>query len=95
MDENGEPRTVSVVTVIVDPEQAEKLVLASTQGRIQMALRNTQDLENVETRGERVGELFTGTAPPRSAVRSGTSAPSSAPSVLEIFQGGVRTIISY
>ncbi len=57
-DEDGKPMTVTVVTVLVTPEQAEKLVLASTQGRIQMALRNMLDLDEVDTPGERVSGLL-------------------------------------
>ena len=35
--------SVSVVTLLVDPEQAERLTLASTEGKIQLALRNPLD----------------------------------------------------
>jgi pilus assembly protein CpaB len=95
-DENGEPQTVAVVTVLVDPEQAEKLVLASTQGRIQMALRNPLDLEAAETDGERVSRLFADAPRPTgSTVRTGAAPASSEPTVLEIYRGGVRTLISY
>jgi pilus assembly protein CpaB len=94
-DENGEPQTVAVVTVLVDPEQAEKLILASTQGRIQMALRNPLDLEAAETDGERMSRLFSDARRPVSTVRTGAAPTSSEPTVLEIYRGGVRTLISY
>lgn len=42
-DPNGKPQTVSVITVLVNPTDAAKLALASTQGKIQLALRNTVD----------------------------------------------------
>ncbi len=94
-DEDGKPMTVTVVTVLVTPEDAEKLVLASTQGRIQMALRNTLDLETVETDGERVSSLF-GTRRPGATVRTGTTAATNnSPSIIEMYKGGVRTLISY
>ena len=38
-DEN-KPMQVTVVTLLVNPEQAERLALASTEGKIQLALRN-------------------------------------------------------
>ncbi|GAA3532934.1 Flp pilus assembly protein CpaB [Zobellella aerophila] len=41
-DENR-PKLVRAVTLEVDPEQAEKLVNASSNGRIQLALRNPAD----------------------------------------------------
>jgi pilus assembly protein CpaB len=43
---DGKPMPdASVVTLLVSPEDAEKLTLASTQGRIQLSLRNPLDLE--------------------------------------------------
>ena len=42
-DQNGKPQTVPVVTLLVSPENADKLAMASTQGKIQLALRNTVD----------------------------------------------------
>ena len=56
-NEEGEPMLVTVVTVLVTLEEAEKLVLATNQGRIQMALRNTLDLEEIETPGERASQI--------------------------------------
>lgn len=94
-NEQGEPMSVTVVTVLVSPDDAEKLVLASTQGRIQMALRNTLDSEDVETSGLRESGLFTTGRRAVSTVRTGTSAPASAPGILEIYKGGKRTLISY
>src|SRR5260370_5048111 len=39
-DPNGKPENVSVVTLLVTPEQSEKLTLAENQGTIQFVLRN-------------------------------------------------------
>lgn len=44
-DKDGKPQTVPVITLLVTPEQATSLAMASTEGRIQLALRNTVDLE--------------------------------------------------
>lgn len=43
--------TTDVITLEVTPEEAEKLALASTEGKLQMALRNFNDTEPVYTRG--------------------------------------------
>ena len=97
-NEAGEPLVSTVVTVLVTPEQAEKLALAATQGRIQMALRNTLDLEGVETEGERETRLFvtnTSSTPQRGTVRRSPAPRSSSESIIEMYQGGVRTLISY
>ena len=40
---DGKPVQVTVVTMSVSPEQAERLALASTEGKIQLALRNPLD----------------------------------------------------
>jgi pilus assembly protein CpaB len=94
-DEDGTPMTVTVITLLVSPEDAERLVLAAAQGRIQMALRNTLDVDSTDTSGSRVSALLSGPrrpAPPRRAV---ARTPEPPPSVVEIFRGGVRTLISY
>ena len=49
---------VTVVTLVVTPDQAERLTLASTEGKIQLALRNPLDLESPETAGVRPGMLM-------------------------------------
>jgi pilus assembly protein CpaB len=47
-DGNGKPQNVQVVTLLVTPQQSQKLALASVDGNIQLALRNPLDrvLEN-------------------------------------------------
>jgi pilus assembly protein CpaB len=42
-NDQGEPQQVTVITLLVNPEDAQKLVLASSEGRIQLALRNPLD----------------------------------------------------
>lgn len=45
-DAKGEPQSVPVITLQVSPSDAQKLTLASTQGKIQLALRNPLDAKN-------------------------------------------------
>ena len=52
---DGKPVQVTVVTLVVTPDQAERLTLASTEGKIQLALRNPLDLESPETAGVKPG----------------------------------------
>jgi len=99
-DEQGKPLTVSVVTLLVTPGDAEKLALATTQGRIQLALRNTLDQEKVETNGVRVASLLGGPPParsgrPRSATSPRTTNTDANAAIIEIYRGGVRTLIKY
>jgi pilus assembly protein CpaB len=94
-DEDGTPMTVTVITLLVSPDDAERLVLAAAQGRIQMALRNTLDVDTTDTSGSRVSALLTGPRRPTTTTRRAAPAPEPPPSVVEIFRGGVRTLISY
>jgi pilus assembly protein CpaB len=66
--DRNKPMPVSVVTLLVDPEEAERLTLASTEGKIQLALRNPLDKTMPETHGIRPAALFGLGAPTRSAV---------------------------
>ena len=57
-DKDGRPQPVGVLTVLVTPEQAESLALASNQGKIQLALRNTLDTLHIKTDGARANSLL-------------------------------------
>ncbi len=54
----GDPQVVNVVTVEVEPKQAEHLILAAHEGRLQLALRKQGDGEIVSTRAVRAGDLM-------------------------------------
>jgi pilus assembly protein CpaB len=56
-NEEGKPIAVSVVTLLVDPAEAERLTLASTEGKIQLALRNPLDKSAPSTPGIRPAAL--------------------------------------
>lgn len=56
--ENTKPVQVTVVTLLVFPEQAERLALASTEGKIQLALRNPLDQGAPETPGIKTAGLM-------------------------------------
>src|SRR5580765_4746935 len=56
--EKGKPMQVTVVTLLVYPEQSERLALASTEGKIQLALRNPLDMEAPETPGMKQAGLL-------------------------------------
>ncbi len=59
---NEKPVQVDVITLELTPEQAEKLALATSQGKIQLALRNYNSSEEVATRGETISSLLSGQA---------------------------------
>jgi pilus assembly protein CpaB len=53
-----EPEIVSVVTLEVTPVQAEHLVYAAHEGRIQLAMRSPGDEESVKTRSAGVADVL-------------------------------------
>lgn len=68
----GKPATVNVVTLLVKPEDAERVVLASTQGSIHFVLRNGEDAKQLDTQPVDLSELIpdAGIKPPlRAPVR--------------------------
>src|SRR5262249_50640075 len=71
--EKGKPVQVTVVTLLVYPDQAERLALASTEGKIQLALRNPMDQGAPETPGVKPAVLLgTVKAPAKQVARSTT-----------------------
>ena len=58
-----EPKPVQVITVEVDVEEAEKLALASNQGKLRLALRNPLNSEKFLTKGANVGALLSSYRP--------------------------------
>jgi len=91
--EDDKPISVSVVTLLVDPADAERLTLASTEGKIQLALRNPLDKTAPATPGVRPAVLL-GYAPPRPAprpaARPGPPPPPPPPPTVEIIRGDKR-----
>ena len=97
--EEGKPLSVSVVTLLVDPIEAERLTLASTEGKIQLALRNPLDTTAPSTPGIKPAALMA-SAVTSSAPRQRTlsSRPASAPAAaapaplptVEIIRGDKR-----
>jgi len=59
-DAEGKPIMVQVVNLLVTPEQAEQLSLASNQTTIQLILRNPLDHQMTQTPGAAMAQLFTG-----------------------------------
>ena len=71
--EKGKPMAVTVVTLLVYPEQSERLALASTEGKIQLALRNPLDTSAPETPGMKTATLL-GMTKSKAPVKTATTA---------------------
>ncbi|PSH05242.1 MAG: Flp pilus assembly protein CpaB [Acidobacteria bacterium] len=98
-DPTGKPETVSVVTLLLKPEDGEKLVLASTQGTIQFVLRNGADQKSPETKPVNMADLMRGAqvpVGPKKIVPKATHRVVVEPVVtvyqVETIAGGKRTI---
>jgi pilus assembly protein CpaB len=96
--DKDKPMPVSVVTLLVDPEQAERLTLAASEGKIQLALRNPLDRETPATPGVRPAGLLGSPALVRTKPRAAqptakvaaAAPPPAEPVTVEIIRGDKR-----
>jgi pilus assembly protein CpaB len=93
-DRDGKPQTVPVITLLVSPEDAGRLAMASTEGKIQLALRNTVDTQRVGPPSILEANLFAGAAPaaPKHTAPAKVAAPPTpaSPYVIEVITGNKR-----
>ncbi|PYX36948.1 MAG: Flp pilus assembly protein CpaB, partial [Acidobacteria bacterium] len=65
----GEPQSTPVITLLVSPDDAQRLTLASSQGHIQLALRNPVDTKKEDLAAMKANGLYRNlnptAAPPR------------------------------
>ena len=61
---DAKPIPTTVVTLAVLPEDAERVALAESSGKIMLALRNPLDNQPTETKGVQLSSLFEAAAPP-------------------------------
>jgi pilus assembly protein CpaB len=101
----GEPQSVPVITLLVSPEDAQKLTLASQEGRIQLSLRNPLDTNQQKLPSVRNAVLYGASAPLPSTVnarpklaRVSKPAPASAPPspyTIEVIRGQEKKEIKF
>lgn len=68
------PQQVDVITLEVTPEEGEKLALAATEGKLQLALRNFTDTDNAQTRGTTIPGLLAAQSASQPAQKSASKA---------------------
>jgi len=96
--ESGKPRAVSVVTLEATPEQADKLAMASTEGRIQLVLRNQVDSQIVSPPPVYRSNLFgVHDQPPANPVAKADAPAAKKPAsyTVEVIRGNQRVIQSF
>src|SRR5207244_11506260 len=59
----GEAQTAPVITLLVSPDDAQKLALAQSQGKIQLSLRNPLDTKQQELLSVQENALYRVSAP--------------------------------
>ncbi|MHB1023741.1 MAG: Flp pilus assembly protein CpaB [Acidobacteriaceae bacterium] len=62
-DPKGKAEQVNVVTVLLSPQDAQKMALATQQGTIQFVLRNGADQKDVDTKPVLMAEMVGGEKP--------------------------------
>jgi len=98
-DEEGKAKPVQVVNLLVTPEQAENLSLASNQTHIQLVLRNPLDTEIGKPPGSMMSNLFSdkGSVPPAPVKVSSparprvATGPSSKVYLVQVYNGSKKT----
>jgi pilus assembly protein CpaB len=60
VDAKSQAINAAVVTLLVNPSEAEALALANSEARIQLALRNSADSKTSHSAGRQLHELFAG-----------------------------------
>jgi pilus assembly protein CpaB len=99
----GEAPATPVITLLASPEDAERLTLASSEGKIQLVLRNPLDTHQDPVEAANAKGLYMGGTPvaarPRVTIRpvkQKTEPPPSSPSVLsiEVIKGDKKTEVT-
>jgi pilus assembly protein CpaB len=92
----GDAQNVPVITLLVSPDDAERLTLASSEGHIQLSLRNPLDTRQDEVPAANAKGLYKGGTPlaalpvrPHTVKLQKAQLPPASPSVLsiEVYQG--------
>jgi pilus assembly protein CpaB len=101
----GEPQSSAVITLLVSPEDAQKLALASQEGRIQLSLRNILDTGQEKIASVRNAALYNGGLPPipatpRVPIKVKHIAPSPAPArpspyTIEVIRGNEKKEVNF
>jgi pilus assembly protein CpaB len=94
-DAEGKPQQVHVVNLLVTPDQAEALSLASNHTQIQLVLRNPLDTKTADVQTTAMGNIFSGsTLPPKAVpahIRRAAPKPTAQTVSVEVISGDKRS----
>lgn len=93
----GEAQAAPVITLLVSPDDAQKLALAGQEGRIQLALRNPLDTRQPDIAATRASSLYPGgkapAEPPKPKIRKAVASAAPPPPqayTVEMIRGSKR-----
>jgi pilus assembly protein CpaB len=98
----GEPQNTPVITLLTSPEDAERVTLAQSEGKIQLSLRNPLDTHQDSVDPANAKGLYKGGTPvaaPRVTIHpvrvQKTEKPAPSPSVfsVEVYKGDKKTVV--
>jgi pilus assembly protein CpaB len=98
---SGEPQNTPVITLLASPEDAERLTLASMEGKIQLSLRNPLDTHSDPVDPANAKGLYKGSTPVAAAPRvhihpvTQKTPPPPASSVIsvDVYKGDKKTVV--
>ena len=100
---SGEAQVSPVITLLVSPDDAQRLSLASNEGRIQLALRNPLDTDQASLPPTSAGSLFGRQAAPPQATHVAKHPttvhvqprPAAEPFSIEIYKGDKKDVKTF
>ena len=97
----GESQVAPVITLQVSPEDAQRLTLASSQGHIQLALRNPMDTKQQDLQGAKTASLYKESMAPAGPVHPKVKhtavapPPPPAPYQIEVIRGDKKDVTKF
>jgi pilus assembly protein CpaB len=100
---SGEAQNTAVITLLVTPDDAQRLTLASTEGHIQLALRNPLDTKQDDVPASNSRGLYRGLPTPAAVhtpvrhvlPKAPVTAPPSTGVSIEVYQGDKKTDVKF
>jgi pilus assembly protein CpaB len=96
-DPSGKPQKVRQVTMLLTPDDSQKLVLAANKGTVQFVLRNGTDQVQQTRRAIQLKDLQTNAVPTPVAVKRAPPAPKPPPSYYEVetYDGSKKNTVKF
>jgi pilus assembly protein CpaB len=99
--DGNEPKAVKSVTLLVSPQDAEKLALVANEGKLNLALRNDTDSELYVTTGQRIAQLLNipetvkAAHVPRQPAVAKPKVEAPPPHVVEVLRGNEKSEVTF